>query len=76
MYSYNDNNVDTTAASNLEFKVDHSSKTKPKKRQNLQLWQFLLQLLDNNEYETIIEWSRKDAAEFVLLNPEEVNILF
>ena len=52
--------------------VDLSSKTV--KRSNLQLWQFLLQLLNGNQFQSIIEWTKKEAAEFKLLDPEEVNI--
>ena len=54
--------------------VDQSSKTV--KRSNLQLWQFLLQLLNGNQFQSIIEWTKKEAAEFKLLDPEEVNIRF
>ena len=50
--------------------LDHSAKTV--KRSNLQLWQFLLQLLNGKEFQAIIEWTKKDAAEFKLLDPEEV----
>ena len=42
------------------------------KRGSLQLWQFLLQLLNTRGNETIIEWTRKSASEFKLLDPEEV----
>lgn len=42
------------------------------KRGSLQLWQFLLQLLINKGNESIIEWTKKSAAEFKLLDPEEV----
>jgi hypothetical protein len=49
----------------------------PAKRGNLQLWQFLLQLIESNsnknENETkIIEWTRKSSAEFKLLDTKEV----
>ncbi|CAF0726797.1 unnamed protein product [Brachionus calyciflorus] len=42
------------------------------KRGCLQLWQFLLQLLTNDGNESIIEWTKKSANEFKLLDPEEV----
>lgn len=45
------------------------------KRGSLQLWQFLLHLLSTKappHGEPIIEWTRKSAAEFKLLDPEEV----
>lgn len=45
------------------------------KRGSLQLWQFLLHLLSTKappHAEPIIEWTRKSAAEFKLLDPEEV----
>ena len=42
------------------------------KRGSLQLWQFLLQLLSTKDTHTIIEWTKKNAAEFKLLDPEEV----
>ena len=42
------------------------------KRGSLQLWQFLLQLLSSKDNCSIIEWTKKNAAEFKLLDPEEV----
>lgn len=42
------------------------------KRASLQLWQFLLQLLNQNDTLLIIEWTKVSAAEFKLLDPEEV----
>lgn len=42
------------------------------KRGSLQLWQFLLQLLSSKDNSSIIEWTKKNAAEFKLLDPEEV----
>lgn len=45
------------------------------KRGSLQLWQFLLHLLSakgDGGSDPIIEWTRKSAAEFKLLDPEEV----
>jgi len=42
------------------------------KRGSLQLWQFLLQLLSQEDTSTIIEWTKLNAAEFKLLDPEEV----
>ena len=43
------------------------------KRGSLQLWQFLLKLLETaDSYKHIIEWTKKSCAEFKLLDPEEV----
>ena len=43
------------------------------KRGSLQLWQFLLQLLSQPDHTSkIIEWTKMQAAEFKLLDPEEV----
>ncbi len=42
------------------------------KRGSLQLWQFLLKLLGQGDTSTIIEWTKLNAAEFKLLDPEEV----
>lgn len=59
----------------LEERSEVSSKQTTTKRGSLQLWQFLLQLLSSNpsnHSEPIIEWTRKSAAEFKLLDPEEV----
>lgn len=43
------------------------------KRGSLQLWQFLLRLLESKPNNgDIIEWTRRSSAEFKLLNPEEV----
>jgi hypothetical protein len=42
------------------------------KRGNVQLWQFLLRLLNSPNHKTIIEWTRRCYAEFKLLDPEEV----
>ena len=47
------------------------SKEPTKKRQNLKLWHFLLELL-KDETSTIIEWIRKSEAEFKLIDPNEV----
>ena len=57
----------------LDTQVD---KFFPTKRGSLQLWQFLLHLLNNSKQDetNIIEWTRKSSAEFKLLDPEEVNI--
>ena len=57
----------------LDAQVD---KFFPTKRGSLQLWQFLLHLLNNSKQDetNIIEWTRKSSAEFKLLDPEEVNI--
>ena len=53
-----------------------SSSNTSNKRGSLQLWQFLLHLLStkapDHTSEPIIEWTRKSAAEFKLLDPEEV----
>jgi hypothetical protein len=43
-------------------------------KNNLQLWQFLLQLLNNADNMSIIEWTNKTEAEFKFKNPDEVNI--
>ena len=43
---------------------------KPTKKANTQLWQFLLQLL--NQKTSIIEWSNLSTLEFKLNEPEEV----
>lgn len=42
------------------------------KRGSLQLWQFLLQLLSQDDTALMIEWTKMSAAEFKLLDPEEV----
>jgi hypothetical protein len=42
------------------------------KRGSLQLWQFLLNLLSSSKNQNIIEWTKRSAAEFKLLDPEEV----
>jgi hypothetical protein len=42
------------------------------KRGSTQLWQFLLNLLENPIHQCIIEWTKKSALEFKLLDPEEV----
>jgi len=41
-------------------------------KSTMQLWQFLLQLLNNTQHKSIIEWTYKNEAEFKLKNPEEV----
>lgn len=43
-----------------------------RKRKIVHLWQFLLQLLRNDSFTSIISWSRKDRSEFILNNPEEL----
>ena len=52
-----------------------SNEIQKTKRGSLQLWQFLLQLLSNKDNASIIEWTKKNSAEFKLLDPEEVNYL-
>ncbi len=51
---------------------NNNTEVQKSKRGSLQLWQFLLQLLSSKENISIIEWTKKNAAEFKLLDPEEV----
>ena len=53
------------------------SNTNPKlniqiKRGTLQLWQFLVYLLDYKKSTTIIQWTNRQNSEFKLVDPEEV----
>lgn len=68
------NNSDGTTGGTSTSNSSISSATN--KRGSLQLWQFLLHLLSTkappHHAEPIIEWTRKSAAEFKLLDPEEV----
>lgn len=45
---------------------------RPKFKNIIHLWEFLLELLNNERYSSIIEWTRKDHGEFKLVNQEEV----
>ena len=63
----------------MEFKfeqqealIQNEDTTTASKRGSLQLWQFLLQLLSQNDTAQMIEWTKMSAAEFKLLDPEEV----
>ena len=42
------------------------------RRGNTQLWQFLRQLLDDQNQRKIITWTRKEHGEFKLIDPDEV----
>lgn len=68
------NSSDATTGGTSTSNSSISSATN--KRGSLQLWQFLLHLLSTkappHHAEPIIEWTRKSAAEFKLLDPEEV----
>ena len=50
-----------------------NSKVKKTRHQNVtHLWEFLLELLENDNLCTIISWSRREFKEFKLKKPEEV----
>lgn len=44
----------------------------PRYKNIVHLWEFLLELLAQESYKTIIAWSRKEYREFKLKNPEQV----
>ncbi|XP_031571232.1 ETS translocation variant 4-like isoform X2 [Actinia tenebrosa] len=48
------------------------SSKKPRYKNTVHLWEFLLELLSDERYNSIIAWSRKDHGEFKLKNQEEV----
>lgn len=50
----------------------NSAEKKPRYKNIIHLWEFLLELLADQSLCTIISWSRKECKEFILKNPEEV----
>jgi len=44
----------------------------PRYKNIVHLWEFLLELLANENCRSIITWTNKDRLEFKFLNPEEV----
>lgn len=50
----------------------HSEVKKPRYKNIIHLWEFLLELLANENLCTIISWSRRENNEFKLQKPEEV----
>lgn len=45
---------------------------RPRYKNTVHLWEFLLELLADEQYSNMIAWSRKDYGEFKLKNQEEV----
>lgn len=60
-----------TDDSKEDKKTDAPAK-KPRYKNTVHLWEFLLELLSDERYSSIIAWSRKDYGEFKLKNQEEV----
>ncbi|KAL9959580.1 hypothetical protein ACROYT_G032914 [Oculina patagonica] len=50
----------------------NSAERKPRFKNIVHLWEFLLELLANESLSTIISWRRKEYKEFKLKSPEEV----
>ena len=50
----------------------HSQVKKHRRKNVIHLWEFLLELLANDNLCTIICWSRRELNEFQLKRPEEV----
>lgn len=60
---------------NKSTRRDGTGKSEGRKRRHkntIRLWEFLLDLLANDDLRTIIYWSRREFQEFKLLRPEEV----
>lgn len=53
-------------------KSDLNHIKKPRYKNTVHLWEFLLELLSDDRYNSLIAWSRKDHGEFKLKNQEEV----
>ena len=45
---------------------------RPRFKNTIHLWEFLLELLNNKRYASIISWTRKEQGEFMLKKQEEV----
>ena len=45
---------------------------RPRYKNTVHLWEFLMELLEDKQYSSIICWTRKDHGEFKLKNQEEV----
>lgn len=45
---------------------------KPRFKNTIHLWEFLMELLNNERYASIIEWTSKEKGEFKLKRQEEV----
>jgi hypothetical protein len=45
---------------------------RPRFKNTIHLWEFLLELLNNERYASIISWTRRENGEFKLKKQEEV----
>ncbi|XP_020904742.1 protein FEV, partial [Exaiptasia diaphana] len=55
-----------------EQKSPQAATKRPRYKNTVHLWEFLLELLADERYSSMIAWSRKDYGEFKLKNQEEV----
>lgn len=56
----------------MDISMSNNSRRKPRYKNIIHLWEFLLELLANENFCTIISWSRREQNEFKLKNPKEV----
>jgi len=56
----------------MELNKSNSARGKPRYKNIIYLWEFLLELLANENFCAIISWSRREQSEFKLKNPKKV----
>ncbi|XP_001637424.2 transcriptional regulator ERG homolog [Nematostella vectensis] len=59
-------------AENPDSPQTMDSEKRPRYKNTIHLWEFLLELLADERYSSLIAWSRKEYGEFKLKNQEEV----
>ena len=56
----------------MEMSKSNNARNKPRYKNIIHLWEFLLELLANEKFGAIISWSRREQNEFKLKKPKEV----
>jgi len=64
--------LQTPVDEEMEIIKSNDARSKPRYKNIIHLWEFLLELLANENFCAIISWSRRDQNEFKLKRPKEV----
>lgn len=62
----------TSVKEEMEINKANNARVKPRFKNIIHLWEFLLELLSNENFCAIISWSRREQNEFRLKKPGEV----
>lgn len=62
----------TSVKEEMEINKANNARVKPRFKNIIHLWEFLLELLSNENFCAIISWSRREQNEFKLKKPGEV----